>query len=210
MKIGIVGRNKDTINYEKMLKTMKKNHITSLSVGELAACQALIFPGGGDITPELFGQKNLSSRNIDTELDLLQLRIFEQACRQEIPILGICKGMQIINVGLGGSLIQDLPTAHLHTSPQTDLYHESFTATDSFLYKLYGEHFVINSRHHQSVDKLGNQLIPVQWCPIDHCIEALTHENLPIFGVQWHPERLSMVETSICGNPLFAYFLSFA
>ncbi len=189
---------------------MKISYITSLTMGELATCQALLFPGGGDITPALFGAPNLGSRNIDTELDLLQLRVFEQAYKQGIPILGICKGMQIINVGLGGNIVQDLPTASHHTNAQRDLYHESFVSVDSFLAKLYGEHFLINSRHHQSVDKLGKQLIPIQWCPLDYCIEAIMHETLPIFGVQWHPERLSPDHTTIYANPLFAYFLSFA
>ncbi len=209
MKIGIVGRKKNTRNYEKVLQEMKVPYITSLTLGKLATCQALIFPGGGDITPQLFGEKNTGSRNIDTELDLLQLRTFEQAYKQGIPILGICKGLQIINVGLGGNIIQDLPTAALHTSPNADIYHETFTTENSFIWKLYGENIITNSRHHQAVGKLGNGLIPVQWCPNDNCIEALLHETLPIFGVQWHPERLSAKQTTISGYPLFEYFLSF-
>ncbi len=209
MKVGIVGRKKDTHNYEKFLQSMKIPYVTSLSMGRLASCSALLFPGGGDITPALFGETNHGSRNIDTELDILQLRIFQAALNLGLPILGICKGMQIINVGLGGTIIQDLATAAYHTGPDADLYHETITAPASCLYTLYGETFVTNSRHHQAVGKLGNQLLPVQWCPIDDCVEAIVHETLPILGVQWHPERLISTQTGISGLPLFQYFLSF-
>ena len=209
MKIGIVGRKKDTLNYEKFLHLLKVDYITTLGLGELAVCDALLFPGGGDIAPALFGQQNRGSRNIDTELDLLQLRTFQLALKHGLPILGICKGMQLINVGLGGTLIQNLTTASFHTNPDMDIYHPTVTAAGSFLHKLYGEHPLVNSRHHQAVDKPGDRLIPIQWCPIDHCIEAVIHENLPVLGVQWHPERLNPDQTSLTGFPLFQYFLSF-
>ena len=209
MKIGIVGRVKDTYSYEKYLDNLKVPCITSLSMGELGTCDGLIFPGGGDITPQLFQQSNQGSQNIDTELDLLQLRAFDLAYRSAIPILGICKGMQLINIGLGGTLTQHLNTAPLHTSSSQDLYHSSYVAEGSFLQRLYPTEFVVNSRHHQAVNRLGQELIPIQWCPIDSCIEALMHATLPILGVQWHPERLHPDLTTISGVPLFQHFLSF-
>lgn len=183
--------------------------ITTLSFGNLTDCQALIFPGGADINPALFGQSNQGSLNIDTELDLLQLHIFHLAFKQKLPILGICKGMQLINIALGGTLLQHLPTADLHTAG-TDLYHQTYTADHSFLETLYGKTFYTNSRHHQAIDKPASCLIPIQWCTQDHCMEAFCHETLPIFGVQWHPERLNPKHTTISGFPLFQYFLSFA
>ena len=146
------------------------------------------------------------SHNINTELDLLQLRALEQAVKSAMPILGICKGMQLINIGLGGTLTQHLNTASLHTDTAKDAYHPTITTEDSFLFPLYGASFPVNSRHHQAVDKLANGLIPVQWCPDDSCIEAISHSSLPILGVQWHPERLH--SDSITGIPLFQYFLS--
>lgn len=209
MTIGIVGRAKDTLRYEQFLHSINVNCITSLTIGELICCQALIFPGGGDINPHLFRASNQGSHNIDTELDLLQLRAFHLAYQSQIPILGICKGMQLINVGLGGTLIQDLPTASLHTSPRSDVYHLTHTRPGSFLHSLYGPELVVNSRHHQAVDKLSSELIPVQWCPQDLCTEAFCHKTLPILGVQWHPERLCPSQTSITALPLFHYFLSF-
>lgn len=209
MKIGIVGRNKDTQTYEKYLEILQIPYITSLSMGELGSCNGLIFPGGGDITPQLFQQSNHGSQNIDTELDLLQLRIFDLAYRSSLPILGICKGMQLINVGLGGTLNQHISTADIHTSSTQDLYHITYVAEDSFLNQIYSTEFVVNSRHHQSVNQLGQELIPIQWCPTDCCIEALMHTTLPILGVQWHPERLESDFSTISGAPLFQYFLSF-
>lgn len=206
MKVGIVGKPKDTYNYEYMLHTLQVSCLTSLTIGELATCDALIFPGGGDVHPELYGQPNLGSRNIDTELDLLQLRTLEMAIKANFPILGICKGMQLINIGLGGTLVQHMDTSDLHTGATKDVYHTTITKEDSFLFPLYGASFPVNSRHHQAVDKLASCLIPVQWCPDDSCIEALCHTKLPILGVQWHPERLHT--DAVTGIPLFHHFLS--
>lgn len=209
MKIGIIGRKKQTLAYEKYLDTLHIPHITTLTTGSLSACHGIILPGGGDISPDLYGESNQGSFNIDIELDLLQLRAFYLAFQQQIPILGICKGMQLINVALGGTLFQDIKTASFHTSKSQDVYHDSLILTPSFLYSLYGEKCLINSRHHQTVHKLGQELLPIQWCPYDNHIEAIIHKNLPVFGVQWHPERLNPLSTDINGLPLLQYFLSF-
>jgi len=207
MKIGIVGRPKSTKNYEHALYNLRTPFLTSLTIGELAVCDALILPGGGDINPELYGQPNLGSCHIDTELDLLQLRAFEQAMKVSLPILGICKGMQLINIGLGGTLTQHMDSYHLHTDALKDVYHTTVTTEGSFLAAIYGTDFTVNSRHHQAVVQPATDLIPVQWCPEDSCIEAICHTSLPIFGVQWHPERLHT--DTVTGIPLFQYFLSF-
>lgn len=210
MKVGIVGRPKDTLRYENYLSSLNTKYITSLSIGELSSCQAFLFPGGGDITPQLFGQPNQSSHNIDTELDLIQFRAFQYGLQQKLPMLGICKGMQLINVAFGGTLIQDLSTASLHTHEDHDLYHDTVISQYSFLHTLYGDHITVNSRHHQAIDKLGANLLAVQHCPKDNCIEAVEHTKYPVLGVQWHPERLEPDKTEASGMPLFLYFLSLA
>ena len=210
MKIAIVGRAADTGNYVKYVRAASLEPVVTLSMGETAGCDGLILPGGGDITPAFFGERNDGSRNIDTELDILQLQALELAIRESMPVLGICKGMQIINVGLGGTLIQDLPpdACARHRYEEGDKYHTSVIEKDSWLGKLYGEKAIINSAHHQAVKRLGDGLRAVQWCPMDHCIEALGHETLPVIGVQWHPERIGRTRATLSGGPLLSYFVS--
>lgn len=208
MKVGIVGSKKDTGNYEAFLDRHQVPYLTSLSVCDLSACQGLIFPGGGDITPAFFGEKDRGSRSIDTELDILQLQALEYGIQRRIPILGICKGMQIVNVGLEGSIIQDLPTADYHRYLGADQYHEAHNLPGSFLHRLYGETMVVNSAHHQGLGRLGKGLRVVSRCPLDQCIEGICHESLPILGVQWHPERLDPARTEAKGTVLLSYFLS--
>lgn len=210
MKVGIVGRKNDTGNYEAFLDRHQVSHLTSLSTSDLSTCQGLLFPGGGDITPAFFGERDRGSRSIDTELDILQLQALEYGIQNRLPVLGICKGMQIINVGLGGSIIQDLPTADCHRYLGADQYHGVYNLTGSFLQRIYGETMVVNSAHHQGLGKLGTGLQVISRCPLDQCVEAVCHESLPIIGVQWHPERLDPAKTEIRGTALLSYFLSLA
>ncbi len=208
MKIAIAGRAADTENYVKYVENASLEAAATLNAGEIAHCDGLLLPGGGDITPAFFGERNNGSRNIDTELDILQLQALELALREGIPVLGICKGMQIINVYLGGTLIQDLPPAScaIHRYEDGDKYHPSVIEHGSWLWKLYGESALVNSAHHQSVNRLGEGLRAVQWCPEDGCVEALTHESLPVIGVQWHPERISETRSKLSGGRVLSCF----
>lgn len=190
MKIAILGRKKDTVNYENFIKRLPATPLTTLSPGELSHCDALILPGGGDITPAFFGEHNTGSRNIDTELDILQFQALEFCLKRNLPVLGICKGMQLINVAFGGSIIQDMPDASLHRYLNGDQYHPTDIAPDSCLYQLYGSRLTVNSAHHQCIGQLGTDLLPIQWCTHDNCIEGIIHRSRPILGLQWHPERL--------------------
>lgn len=95
--IAVVGRKEDTVRYENTLKRLSVPYITTLSFSHMQSCDGLLLPGGGDITPA-FSDKNAGSLNIDTELDIIQIQALEQAVRYKKPVLGICKGMQIINV----------------------------------------------------------------------------------------------------------------
>lgn len=206
MKILIIGRKKDTFNYEKYLSNISVQAETTLSLGALSSCDAVILPGGGDVTPAFFGEHNYASRNIDTELDILQLQAADYCIGHGIPLMGICKGMQVINVALGGTLIQDLPTSSMHKHIGQDQHHSTHIAADSFLAGLYGEQMIVNSAHHQGVGRLGKHLIPIQWCDEDNCVEAYAHDSLPVIGLQWHPERLDHL--GINGLPLLSYFVS--
>ncbi len=208
MKIAIVGRKKDTSNYEKYITGLHATPVTTLSPGTLSLCDALILPGGGDITPAFFGECNNGSRNIDTELDILQFQALDYALRKKMPVLGICKGMQVINVAFGGTITQHMPTASIHEYQEKDQYHETTILENSCLHELYGAKAVVNSAHHQAVNRLGSSLNAIQWCNRDGCIEGIVHDTLPILGLQWHPERIETSHTAIKGEAIMQLMTS--
>ncbi len=187
--LAIVGRSKDTINYENAFRHLNIPFTTTLTIGDVSSCSGLILPGGGDITPAFFGQKNMGSRNIDTELDILQLQALEYAVSTNMPVLGICKGMQLINIYFGGTIVQDMPKAETHAYKEGDKYHPANNLPNTILASLYGPHHIVNSAHHQCIDRLG-QNIQILQAAEDGTPEAISHSTLPIYAVQWHPERL--------------------
>ena len=208
MKIAIVGRKPDTENYVQYVKNQGHNPVVTLDLKDLANCDCLLLPGGGDITPAFFGEQNHGSRSIDTALDILQLQALDFCIKKQLPVLGICKGAQVINVGLGGTLYQDLATSAIHRYEDGDQYHDTVIEKNSWLYDLYGEHAIVNSAHHQAIRELGSGLSAVQHCPRDGCIEAIAHRELPILGVQWHPERIDHQHTTLSGEKILVYFAS--
>ncbi len=208
MRIAIVGKKTETKNYVEYVRRLKLEPCVTLNLGEAAGCAGMLLPGGGDITPAFFGEKNRGSRNIDTELDILQLQALDFAMKNRMPVLGICKGLQIINVGLGGSIVQDMPTARIHMYADGDQYHSTAISRDSWLYGLYGGECTVNSAHHQSIGRLGNGLRAIQHCPEDGCIEAVAHDSLPLIGVQWHPERIDEEKAMLSGQKVLSYFVS--
>ena len=210
LKAAIVGRTQFTGNYEKALRSLGVHVQTLLSTGKLQSFDLLILPGGGDITPAFFGQKNKGSRDIDTELDILQIQALDLFVRHQKPVLGICKGMQLINIFFGGSMKQHLPTASAHEYVKGDQYHLTQALPGSVLHKLYGDRFIVNSAHPQGIDLPGKLLKVTQTCS-DGVIEGIEHLSLPVLGVQWHPERLMespKEKNAVSGAPLFQEFLS--
>lgn len=149
----------------------------------------LILPGGGDIDPFFFHQKNTGSRNINRREDYEQFRLLQHFIAHGKPVLGICKGMQIINVYFGGDIIQNLSTSSLHEFNSGDQYHMTYHREGSILDKIYGKAIITNSAHHQGLGRLGAHL-SVLAVSKDNVIEAIAHDTLPILGVQWHPERI--------------------
>lgn len=175
-----------------------------------AGYDALILPGGGDIDPTLFSAENQGSRSIDPILDRLQLRLLFSFLEKRLPVLGICKGMQMINVCFGGGIIQDLPTRQQHEYIGRDQIHSSRTQKGSFLHSLYGENFPVNSAHHQGISEPGRDLRIIQSAP-DGVAEAISHTSLPVLGVQWHPERMCFSHRrpdTPDGSLLLTHFLS--
>ena len=149
-------------------------------------CDALLLPGGGDIHPRRYGQELREAKDIDEERDGAELALVEEFLARGRPVVGICRGLQLLNVYFGGTLHQHVD-GHGQRNGQ-DRLHSTYTESPR-LRALYGAEFFVNSAHHQAVDRLGVGLRAVQWAQ-DGAIEALEHEKLPIIAFQWHPERL--------------------
>lgn len=208
LNIAITGRSKDTANYENALRSMGISSLTTMDLGRLSDFDALLLPGGGDITPAFFGQKNQGSKNIDIELDILQLQALDLFVKWKRPVFGICKGMQIINVYFGGTIIQHIKESANHAWDNGDQMHPTTVFPDSYLAAVYGAGaLTVNSAHHQAAGAIGRELTVVQTSD-DGITEGIVHNTLPIIGVQWHPERLFSVPGAADGRALFSYFLS--
>ena len=193
----------DAGRYIQALKQAGVTPVLSDQIEDENLYDGLLLPGGGDISPLFYNKKNHGSQNICITEDIIQILLFHRFLEQKKPILGICKGMQLINVALGGNLIQDLPTKKLHAYDNADRYHITKALPGSQLYSLYGNDCITNSAHHQAINKLGDHLRITQYAH-DGVAEAIEHESLPIIGVQWHPERMQPD-----GDKLFSYLFSF-
>ena len=133
----------------------------------LAVCAALLLPGGGDIADRLPPEEE---------------RVIAAFTAAEKPILGICRGLQALNVFFGGTLYAYIPG---HQSPEGDILHATRAVGE--LAELVGTEPLVNSNHHQAVHRLGAGLSVRQWAG-DGVIEGICHTALPILAVQWHPE----------------------
>ena len=167
--------------------------------GTPKGCGALLLPGGGDVEPWRYGRGNTASRGLEPERDTAELMLLERFIAAGKPVLGICRGIQIINVFFGGTLCQDLP-GHAAADGK-DSFHAVCTVRSPLL-PVCGPVCRVNSAHHQAVDVPGRGLRAIQWAE-DGAVEALCHDCLPIWGVQWHPERLP----EELGGRLFRAFL---
>lgn len=170
----------------------------------------LLLPGGVDVNPKYYNQEIDGSEEIDDKLDTLQFAVIDKFAKANKPILGICRGHQLINVYYGGSLIQDLSNANEHVRINgIDNINEVAVDKDSFLYELYkSEKIVTNSSHHQAIDRLANGFKIVAKC--DDVVEAIEHQSLPVISVQFHPERMCFEKTNpktADGSYVIKYFL---
>lgn len=183
----------------------------------VARLDGLLLAGGGDVDPAFYGQAPHSTlRGVDRARDDLELPLARLALGRGLPILGICRGIQVLNIATGGTLYQDLPTqrpgslTHGCFQPQfppDHLAHEVALAPGSLLARIMGqESFWVNSRHHQGVDRLGKGWQAVAHAP-DGLVEAMEAPDHPFaLGVQWHPENLLRLPEH--GLRLFAAFVA--
>jgi len=152
----------------------------------------VIIQGGGDIDPSLYGQKQISSKiyGISAEHDALELAIVSAAVDQNKPVLAICRGMQILNVALGGTLHQDLGEVLEDGEAHWNTYHEIVLTADSRVARAMKTTSPKKSHsfHHQALDMVAKDLI-VTGRATDNTVEAVEHASAKwIVGVQWHPE----------------------
>ena len=172
-------------------------------------CDALVLCGGVDVHPKYYGEEIDGTEDIYEERDIHEMGLLDRFVKAGKPIFGICRGHQIINVYFGGNLVQDLDTRDLHKAEE-DLAHEVVAEKDSILAQIYGERCFVNSAHHQAVKVPGKGLRVTQYSLTDQVAEALQHESLPIYSVQWHPERMSLKHRrtdTVDGLPLLQWFV---
>lgn len=159
----------------------------------------IIFLGGYDITPSLYHEeKGPHTRLTVYNRDAFELMMFKLALEMDKAIFGICRGMQLINIGLGGDIYQDIntqvPTAYIQHAQALagDLpAHDVAVVSGSHLESVVGSHPYVNSRHHQAIRKLGQGLKITAKAP-DGIIEGIeSSEGQQILAVQWHPENLA-------------------
>jgi putative glutamine amidotransferase len=156
-----------------------------------------LFTGGNDVDPAFYGEKGIAGLGpIDPDLDRFQMAVLHAVMILQKPVLAICRGIQLVNVALGGSLFQDIPSQfstptlkHMRDVLSYGVDHPVTIEPDSRLFKLFGPTIMVNSRHHQSIKAIGRDLIITAKAP-DGVIEAAQHKTLPMDLVQWHPELM--------------------
>ena len=172
--------------------------------GLLSRCSGLMLTGGGDLFPGLYGEDpHPKTAGVSVERDRMEVEALGWALERKRPILAICRGMQVLNVALGGSLYQDLPEQHpseINHAQTAAGAHGRAAATHAVRIApgsglaavLGGCDLMTNSMHHQAIRTLGRGLRDVARAP-DDVIEALELPDAPalVLGVQWHPEELA-------------------
>ena len=208
-RIVIPGKDEDVYRYVSIVKRLGAEAFTTLEVPDPEDYDGLIIPGGADIDPCWYGQENTGCRTINPEKDKLDFGCMEVFDKAGKPVLGICNGLQIINVYYGGDLIQHIDTYrdHQHTF-SGDSWHDVTAEPGTFMERLYGTHFRVNSAHHQAAGRLGKDL-KIALLADDGVTEALYHEKAPVWGVQWHPERMFPPEDerAVSGADVYEFFI---
>jgi putative glutamine amidotransferase len=166
----------------------------------LDAVDALILPGGGDIDPAHYGgMRHDANYGISAERDGFELALARAAlARRDLPILSICRGMQLLNVALGGDLVSHIPdhfghrVAHRHPELRPVVHPVRIEPTSRLAAVLGETELSVHSVHHQAVGRLGAGLRAVAWSP-DGVVEAVESDRYPfLIGIQWHPELAAL------------------
>ena len=184
MRIFIYNNRLNLTNYVNAIEKLKHDYIFSDNINKAVNCDFLILTGGGDIYPPLYNKKPLKNTNYSLKTDFDELNLLRLFIKLNKPVLGICKGMQIINVYFDGTL----KNIKGHEDDSGDIFHK--ITWENNLDYVKNKPTIVNSSHHQAIDRLGNDL---EVCAVskDGIIESVKHKTKNIVGEQLHPERLS-------------------
>lgn len=175
---------------------------------------AYLFTGGNDVDPALYDEANVSSKDVNEIRDTMEKFIYDLAKKENKPVLGICRGIQIINALEGGTLYQDLASEHksaehhIQKAPYDKPAHEVILLYESPLHKLLGtERLSVNSYHHQAIKKLAPGL-RIMAMALDDIVEGIyDKKRLFMWAIQWHPEFATEWESS---KKIFGKFIEMA
>ena len=193
-------------------KTLKVKHYVD-------ALDGLLLQGGEDMSPKSYGETPINPQWSGDEVrDRYEIELFHEFVTQGKPVFGICRGHQLINVALGGSLYQDIATQcagavdHRNAERYEHHFHDMRILPQSWLSRLYPDESIkrINTIHHQAIKKLGEGLIVEAMSEPDGIVEAIRWEGHSfVVGVQWHPEFMDPKDASLIDSrPLLQAFLS--
>lgn len=168
----------------------------------VARVDGIMLTGGGDVDPMLYGEPpHETFQAAETDRDAFEIALTKAAIAADVPFLAICRGMQLLNVAMGGTLIQDIPSqvpgalTHSVPEPRAHVAHEVWVSKDSRLSALLADHMEdgetchVNSRHHQAVAKVAPGFEVTATSP-DGVVEAMEKPGAAFcIGVQWHPEN---------------------
>jgi putative glutamine amidotransferase len=216
LRIGITDCGKFE-NYRRWIEMEPGIEVVKLSFhaqndSEVDSCQGVLFSGGEDLHPELYGKPEFVQQYGLTEIiparDQFEYKVIEKAFSLKKPVLGICRGLQLINVYLGGTLVPDIPilyqsTSHGKISGQ-DQTHFIRVENISLLHDISGQELgIVNSAHHQSVDRPANEL-KISAYSDPAIVEAMEWKEPAkkswLLMVQWHPERMSDLSSPLSAN----------
>jgi gamma-glutamyl-gamma-aminobutyrate hydrolase PuuD len=163
----------------------------ALAAGVVERMDGLVLPGGGDVAPDCYGAAaEPETHGVDGPRDAWELAVASAALERGLPLLAVCRGAQVLNVALGGSLVQHVPGHACAARYQEDVHTLSVTAGSRLAAVLGGTTVGANSLHHQAVGRPGVGVRPVAWAE-DGTIEAFEVDGRAnVLAVQWHPELL--------------------
>lgn len=182
--------------YNEYIKMFEKGNLDIITIGPASPatlqflvdnCDGLLLTGGFDVDPDYYHEfLHPKTKKELLELEELEFTLIKMFTQQNKPILGICRGIQTINVAFGGTLIQDIESTFHMQKEMNGYCHLVTTKENSLLSKYLGDEFMTNSFHHQAISKVADGFI-VNAKTADNIIEGIEKDK--IIAVQWHPEK---------------------